>query len=144
MLHSRFRVSGRTIASSRIYNLLTNKKHNVFFPLPQALRNTSKDFSRTRTGLPLFPLFLHFFSILHSSFDTIPSCLHIVLWLFLSVLQENRGLGSKMTDSKYFTTTKKGLLSTVLCFSVKILMFYKLYTFSDTFSFWTFDHHALE
>ncbi|RXN32047.1 AP-1 complex subunit beta-1 isoform X4 [Labeo rohita] len=26
----------------------------------------------------------------------------------LSLLQENRGLGSKMTDSKYFTTTKKG------------------------------------
>lgn len=29
----------------------------------------------------------------------------------LSVLQENRQFGSKMTDSKYFTTTKKGLFA---------------------------------
>lgn len=29
----------------------------------------------------------------------------------LSLLQENRQFGSKMTDSKYFTTTKKGLIN---------------------------------
>lgn len=31
--------------------------------------------------------------------------------IFLTLLQENRQFGSKMTDSKYFTTTKKGLIA---------------------------------
>lgn len=31
------------------------------------------------------------------------------------ILQENRQFGSKMTDSKYFTTTKKGRIAQRLC-----------------------------
>lgn len=131
MLHSRFRVRGRTISSSRIYKLLTNKEGltmcfaQVFFlPFHNLWETSVNILAGHGLDFPFFPCTCTF----SVSFVWIPFLLILLfsyeVWLFLSLLQENRGLGSKMTDSKYFTTTKKGLLFNVFCFSLKILVFY--------------------
>lgn len=57
-----------------------------------------------RASFIFHDLALLVFPALPLSFFLVP----VLLTASLISTQENRGLGSKMTDSKYFTTTKKG------------------------------------
>lgn len=81
-------------------------------------------FVQQTTGIPSIPLCKHFHSFL-----LLRWCLSHPLYLS----KENRQFGSKMTDSKYFTTTKKGMIhhNSIFSFLEKSIDKQKMHQFKN-------------